>query len=263
VTLPLYVLVALSGLAVGSFQNVVVHRVPLALSVVTPGSRCPQCEHPIRARHNIPVLGWLVLRGKCADCDMAISARYPAVEFFTAALFVAIAARLDQLHLLSALPAYLYLAAIAVALALIDLDVRRLPNAIVLPSYPVLAVLLAFSAAYEHDWWAFIRAASGAAALFAAYFLIVWAYPAGMGSGDIKLAGLLGGALAFLSWSDLVVGAFAGFLLGSIFGVALLAMRRATGKSSVPFGPFMIGGALLALFAGDPLATLYLHALAH
>jgi leader peptidase (prepilin peptidase)/N-methyltransferase len=119
----LLVLSGVLGLAVGSFLNVVVHRMPRHESVLRPGSYCPQCLVPIRARHNVPVLSWLALRGRCAHCRQPISARYPLVEAGTAVLFVAVAARLGASALL---PAYLYLAAVAVALALIDLDVRRL-----------------------------------------------------------------------------------------------------------------------------------------
>src|SRR5689334_18999387 len=132
-------IVGLLGLAVGSFLNVVIHRVPRQASLLSPRSECPQCKRPIRNRHNVPVLGWLLLRGRCADCGERISARYPLVEVGTAALFVAVAARFGWSW---ELPAYLYLAAIAVALAMIDLAEYRLPDAIVRPSYAVAAALL-------------------------------------------------------------------------------------------------------------------------
>src|SRR5215218_4778317 len=170
---PLLVLLMVFGLAVGSFLNVVVHRVPRRESLVAPGSHCPRCDAPIRAWHNVPVLGWLVLRGRCADCGTPISPRYPLVELGTGLVFAAIAWRLGQLHLLSALPAYLWFAGTGIALALIDLEVRRLPNAIVFPSYPVVVVLLATSAAWQQDWWSLVRAGLGALALFAFYFVLV------------------------------------------------------------------------------------------
>jgi leader peptidase (prepilin peptidase) / N-methyltransferase len=253
----LVALVALLGLAVGSFLNVVIYRVPRGESVVTPGSRCPACAHPIRGRHNIPVLGWLLLRGRCADCAAPISVRYPLVELGTGLLFVAVTWRLERLHLLSALPAYLYFAAVGIALALIDLDCRRLPNAIVLPSYPVLAVLCGLSAAWQHDWWSLARAGIGAAVLVAFFLAVALAYPAGMGLGDVKLAGVVGGALSYLSWSTLVVGAFTGFALGAVVGIGLIVTGRGDRKTAVPFGPFMIAGALLAIFAGQEVADLY------
>lgn len=250
-------LIALLGLAVGSFLNVVIYRVPQGESLVRPGSRCPACGAPVRAWHNIPVLGWLLLRGRCADCRAPISVRYPLVEACTAGLFVATTLRLHRLALMAALPAYLYFAAIGIALALIDLDVRRLPNVIVLPSYPVLAILLTGAAADRHEWWPLARAGIGAAALFAFYLALALAYPSGMGWGDVKLAGLLGGVLAYLSWSALVVGAFLGFLLGAVVGIAVMAAGRGSRKTALPFGPFMIAGVLIAIFAAPTLAHAY------
>ncbi|HEY3261176.1 MAG TPA: prepilin peptidase [Pseudonocardiaceae bacterium] len=243
------------GLAVGSFLNVVVHRVPRGESLVSPGSHCPACDRPIRARHNVPVLGWLVLRGRCADCGAPIAPRYPLVEAGTALVFAAVAVRLGDLHLLSALPAYLYFAAAGIALGLIDLAHRRLPNSIVLPSYPVLAALLAASAAWQHDWWSLARAAIGAAALFAFYLAVALAHPAGMQFGDVKLAGVVGGVLGYLSWSALLVGAFGAFLLGSVVGVAVIASGRGGRKTALPFGPFMIASAVLAMFVAEPIAS--------
>ncbi|HZX08854.1 A24 family peptidase, partial [Kribbella sp.] len=160
-----------------------------------------------------------------------------------------------RLGSVAALPAYLWFVGAGVALALIDLDVRRLPNAIVLPSYPVLAVLLAGAAAWQHDWWALERAAIGAVGLFAFYLSLVLVYPAGMGWGDVKLAGLAGGVLAFLSWQTFLVGAFAAFLLGAIVGIAVLVSGRGGRRTALPFGPFMIGGVLLAVFAAVPLGS--------
>jgi leader peptidase (prepilin peptidase) / N-methyltransferase len=252
-----YVLIGLLGLAVGSFVNVVIHRVPRGESLVSPGSRCPSCGTPIRPWHNIPVVGWLVLRGRCAACGAPIGVRYPLVEAGTAVLFVALALRLDNLGLLSALPAYLYFGAIGIALALIDLDCRRLPTAIILPSYPVLAVLLAASATWHGDWWSLARAVIGGAALFAFFLAIVLIHPPGMGFGDVRLSGLIGGVLAYLSWSTLVIGAFAGFLLGAVIGLIVIAVQGGGRKTAVPFGPFMIGGALLAVFVAPSISHWY------
>jgi leader peptidase (prepilin peptidase)/N-methyltransferase len=247
----------LLGLAVGSFLNVVIYRVPRGESLITPSSHCPSCDSAIRYRHNIPVLGWLILRGRCAVCGVRIGVRYPLVEVATTVLFVTVTLQMNQLHLLSALPAYLYLAAVGTALAVIDLDCRRLPNAIVLPSYPVVAILLTLSAAWQHDWWALARAAIGAAALLAFFFALAFAHPAGMGFGDVKLAGILGGVLGYLSWSALVIGTFASFLLGALVGIAVIASRHGGRKTAIPFGPFMIAGVLVAIFAAAPIAQFY------
>jgi leader peptidase (prepilin peptidase)/N-methyltransferase len=245
---------ALFGLVIGSFLNVVIYRLPRGESLVSPPSHCPSCGRAVRGRHNIPVVGWLVLRGRCVDCGVRISVRYPLVELATGVMFVVIALRMGQSYGLSTVPAYLYFVAIGIALALIDVDCRRLPNRIVLPSYPVLAVLLTVAAWGQHDWWALARAAIGAAALFCFFWALAVAYPAGMGFGDVRLAGILGAVLAYLSWPALVVGAFAGFGLGAVVGVAVIARGRGGRKTALPFGPFMITGALVAILAAGPIA---------
>ncbi|TFH69547.1 prepilin peptidase [Cellulomonas sp. HD19AZ1] len=253
-----YVLVALLGLGVGSFLNVVIWRVPRDESVVRPPSACPSCGRPIAWYDNVPVVSWLVLRARCRRCGARISARYPAVEAVTGALFVGTAAVVGW-NL--ALPAFLYLAAISVALAVIDVDVRRLPDAIVLPSYPVAGALLALGAwtpGVGYDGGAVLRAAVGGAALFALYLVLVLAKPGGMGLGDLKLAGVLGLYLGWVGWGALAVGTFAAFLLGGVFGLVLMAVGRAGRKSQVPFGPWMLVGAALGVAVGEPLAGWYL-----
>lgn len=247
----------LVGLAVGSFLNVVIYRVPRGESLVRPPSHCPACGAAVRNRHNIPVVGWLVLRGRCADCRAPIGVRYPLVELTTGVVFAGLTAWLAAHQLTSAVPAYLYFAGIGIALAVIDLDCRRLPNAIVLPSYPVLGALLTLSAWWQHDWWALARAGIGGAALFAFFFVLAFAYPAGMGFGDIRLAGIVGGMLGYLSWSALLIGAFGGFLLGAVVGVAVLAGHRGDRKTALPFGPFMILAALAAIVVAGPISTAY------
>lgn len=250
---------ALLGLAVGSFLNVVIHRVPLGQSVVHPPSHCPACGHAVRARHNVPVAGWLALRGRCADCRVRIPLRYPAVELATAVLFVAVTARLGALDRLPAIPAYLAFTAAGVALSVIDLDCRRLPDALVLPAYPVLGGLLLLAAGASHDGPAALRALIGGVGLYAVYLALALAYPAGMGFGDVKLSGLVGAVTGFISVPALLVGAFTAFLLGGVAGVVVLSLRRGTRRTSLPFGPFMVAGALVGLFAGGPIGTFYLH----
>lgn len=245
-------LAGLLGLAIGSFLNVVAHRVPRGESVVSPPSACPGCGVQIRARHNVPVMGWLLLRGRCFDCRAPISARYPLVEAATGLLFVAVALRFADDP--RALPAYLAFAGTSVALALIDLDVRRLPDAIVLPSYPALAALLVLNG----DAHALLRAAMGAAVLFAFYLVVALAAPGAMGGGDVKLAGLVGGMTAYLSWGSLLTAAFLGFLLGAVAGVALIALGRAGRRTAVPFGPFMLLGAVSSVLGAGYLGDAYL-----
>jgi leader peptidase (prepilin peptidase)/N-methyltransferase len=253
--LALVILTAALGLAVGSFLNVVIWRVPRGESVVRPPSHCPGCDRPIRPRDNVPVLSWLLLRGKCRDCGEPISIRYPLVELGTAVLFAVLTL---SIGFEAELPAFLYLGAIGVALAMIDIDVKRLPNAIVLPSYPVAAVLLTVAAAVEGQWEDLLRAGLGMVALYAFYFLLALVYPAGMGFGDVKLAGLLGLFLGWLGWAEVVTGGFLGFLFGGVVGGGLVLVRRAGRKSMLPFGPFMLAGALVAILWGGALADLYL-----
>ncbi len=253
----LLVLTGVLGLVVGSFLNVVAYRVPLHESLVRPPSHCTSCGAPVRPRHNVPVLGWLSLVGRCADCRATISVRYPLVEAGTGLLFAALTWRLGELGLLAALPAYLTFGAVGVALALIDLDTHRLPNVIVLPSYAVLAALLAVASAVTGDWGALVRAGLGALAMLAFFVALILAYPAGMGAGDAKLAGVLGLVLGYLSIAAVVVGVAAGFVLGAVVGVALLVAGRAGRKTAVPFGPFLIAGALFAVFAADAVAAAY------
>ena len=242
------------GLLVGSFLNVVIYRVPRGESIVKPRSRCPHCGAEIRAYDNIPVLSWLILRGRCRDCSEPISARYPAVELFTGLIFLVMVLRFGASW---ELPAYLYLAAIGVALSMIDFDVKRLPDVIVLPSYVVAGALLLVPAIVDSSWGDYLRAWLGALALFVFYFVIRVIYPAGMGFGDVKLAGVLGLYLAWLSWGVLVVGAFLGFVFGAFVGVALILVRRGGRKSKVPFGPFMVLGAWTAIVVGQHLWHAY------
>ena len=246
--------VAIVGLLVGSFVNVVIWRVPRNESVVSPRSRCPQCGHEIRGRDNVPVISWLLLRARCRDCGAHVSARYPLVELATAVLFGLLAWHFG-LHVV--LIAYLYLAAISIALALIDIDLHKLPDALTLPSYPIAAVLLTAGALTAHQPFDLARAAIGGVALFALYAVLWFVYPKGMGLGDVKLAGVLGMYLGYLSWGTLAVGAFFGFALGGVIGITLMATGRATRKSKIPFGPFMLAGALAAVFFGARLAHAY------
>jgi leader peptidase (prepilin peptidase)/N-methyltransferase len=254
VTASIAVLCGLLGLLIGSFLNVVIWRVPRGESIVRPPSHCPGCDAPIAPRDNIPVLSWLVLRGRCRHCGERISWRYPAVELATAGLFVAVAIRIGP-H--AALPAFLYLAAVSIALALIDLDHFRLPDPLTLPSYPVGVVLLLIAAVADSSWWPFERALIGMAALFAFYDVIAFVAPKGMGGGDVKLSGVLGLYLGWLGWAQLAVGAFMAFLVGGVISIGLVMFAGAGRKTRVPFGPFMIVGAFIGIFVGSQLGHAY------
>ncbi len=251
----LVVAIGLLGLLIGSFLNVVIHRVPAGESVISPRSRCPGCGTELSARDNIPVVSWLVLRGRCRTCAEPISIRYPLVEVATGLLFAAVAWWCGPVW---QLPAYLYLAAIGVALSAIDLDTKRLPNAIVLPSYGVALALLLVPAAVEGRWDSLLHAVLTGAGLFAFYFLLALVYPAGMGFGDVKLAGVLGMYLGWQAWGLAIVGTFVAFILGSVVGIAVIVLGKGGRKTKVPFGPFMITGTFVALFWGQPVIDWYL-----
>lgn len=247
------------GLAVGSFLNVVVWRLPRGEKLTSPPSACPRCQHSIRWHDNVPVLGWLLLRGRCRDCSEPIAARYPLVEASTAIAFGVTAAVIGaETRLIWALPAFLYLAAISIALTLIDLDTQTLPNRIVLPSVMVGAALLAIASAGTGNWGAFAGALAGGAALFVFYFIIALVQPRGMGMGDVKLAAVLGLYLGWLGWGVVAVGAFAAFLLGGVFAIALLIIRRAGRRTAIPFGPWMIAGAWVGIAFGSQLWNGYM-----
>ena len=266
---------AVLGAMVGSFLNVVIHRVPAGLSVVSPPSACPRCEARIRPYDNVPVLSWLVLRGRCRDCSAPISARYPLIEAGTALAFLLVAAWMlsplspagaivdaaGQWGLLAGgllLGAHLWLAAVSIALTAIDLETHRLPNSIVLPGYAVVTVGLGVPALLAGDPERLGIAAAGAGILFAAYLIMAIAKPGGMGMGDVKLAGVLGAFLGFAGWAALAVGAFAAFILGGLVSIVLLATKRVTRRGGIPFGPWMIAGAWVGLVWGASIAGAYL-----
>ncbi|MGH9069066.1 MAG: prepilin peptidase [Acidimicrobiales bacterium] len=245
---------ALMGLAVGSFLNVVVQRVPLRLSVVHPRSQCPGCQAPVRPRDNVPIVSWLVLRGRCRHCAGPISPRYPLVEALTAALFVAVTLRLG---LGAAVPAYWLFAAVMVAVSAIDLEHSIVPNRIVYPALAAAVPLLVGASLLRHALPSLETAAAGGAVAFAALFAIHLVQPRGMGFGDVRLAGLIGLFLGWFSLGQVAVGLFLGFLLAGVVGLALMALGRAGRKTRVPFAPFLAAGAMVSVLWGAPLVRLW------
>ena len=249
--------VGVLGLLVGSFLNVVAHRVPAGLSVVRPPSACPECQHVVRARDNVPVASWLLLRGRCRDCAAPISARYPLVEAGTGVLFVLVSLRLTEIAALSALAACLVVTAAGVALVLIDLEHGRLPFSITGVAGALAAIALVLG------WWAgtlSLVAVAGSAAAWLGVYAGLRFITAGraMGLGDVALAPVLGAALGGVSLAAGLVGLAAVFVLGAVIGVALQLSGRLERRAKVPHGPFMLLGAAVGLFAGQSLATAYL-----
>jgi leader peptidase (prepilin peptidase)/N-methyltransferase len=240
------------GLVVGSFANVCIHRIPLRQSVVTPASRCPRCGARIAPWDNLPVLSYLLLRGRCRGCRAPISPRYPAVEAANGALYLAAAAVLGPTARTLAIMALL---TALLVLALIDLDHHLLPDAITLPGVGagLLASLLPGSPVT-------LRAAALAAA---GGYLAFWAVARAaeryygreaLGQGDWKLAAMLG---AFLGGRSLVLAVFLGSLTGALVGGALWVAGRASGRSELPLGTFLCAGGIVAALAGPPLLAWY------
>jgi leader peptidase (prepilin peptidase)/N-methyltransferase len=236
----------LFGAVIGSFLNVVAHRVPIGESLVSPGSHCPGCGAPVRPYDNLPVVSWLLLRGRCRNCGMRIAPRYPLVELATAIAFAAVVAvRGFDDDLILELP----LVAALIALAAIDFDHRLLPNKIVYPlaAYGVIATLLV-------DQDDLVENLIAGAAAFVFLLAAVIAYPRGMGMGDVKLAGAMGLYLGLSVIPALLVA----FLSGSLVGVAIIAREGAAGrKKAVPFGVFLALGGIVGVLAGPELIDLY------
>lgn len=262
------VLVGVFGTFIGSFLNVVVYRVPLGRSIVSPPSACGTCGHEVRPYDNIPLVSWALLRGRCRDCAAPISVRYPLVELAGAVAFGLTAWRFlpDVLGAATVpavvggilqLAAFLYFAAISIALALIDLDVHRLPNAIVLPAYPVGLVLLGTAAALTGSWSALLVAVVGALVLGGLYLGLALLRPGGMGMGDVKLAGVIGLFVGWLGVPELLVATIGTALLGGVVAVGLLIAGRGR-RTAIAYGPWLLAGAWLAVLAGAPIAAGYL-----
>lgn len=237
------------GLVIGSFLNVVIHRVPRKESVVWPASHCPRCGVALRKRDNVPLISYLALRGRCRDCGTRISSRYPLVELVAGLLFAAASYRFGpSLELVSAL----ILICALLALGGTDLEHRLLPNTIVLPA--LVAGLAVSALADLPRWWVYPVAALGTGGFLLALALV---YPGGMGMGDVKMGAMLG---AFLGgYAALAV--FLGALIGAVAAGALRLTGRAERRMQIPFGSSMALGGIVVLFFGPGLWGGYLRLL--
>lgn len=242
------------GLLVGSFLNVVIHRVPRHESVVSPRSACPKCGTEITSRDNIPVVSWLLLQGRCRSCGEPISARYPLVELLTGVVFAMVGGRLGADW---ALPAFLVFSAGLIALSVIDLETYLLPRKVVYPTLFATAGLLLLAGAVTRDLRGLAEAAAGGLIAFAIFFAIHFVSPKGMGFGDVRLAGVIGMALGWIELPLVGVGLFLAFVLATIVGVSLMLFGGRSRKDKVPFGPFLAGGALLAVLVGQSILGFY------
>ncbi len=242
----------LFGLIAGSYLNVLIHRLPLGISTVLPPSSCPACGSKIRWFDNLPILSWLLLRGRCRDCGAAISWRYPVFEAATALAFVGAVLRFGPGW--GAVAAAL-LAALLLALGAIDFDHFLLPDKLTLPG-----IALGLASQLLVPGGSLSRGLVGALAGAGILLTVAGAWELlrgveGMGLGDVKMLAAVG---AFLGFSGVIVTLVVGTLAGSLVGLALVAARRGSFSAKLPFGVFLAAGGLVALFAGPALIAFYL-----
>jgi leader peptidase (prepilin peptidase)/N-methyltransferase len=245
------------GLALGSFMTVVVARVPAGESIVRPRSRCPNCGTEIANRDNIPVIGWLLLHGRCRTCGDRISARYPLLELSTALLFSGAFLVYESLWVAFAVACLLLLMP---AIAVIDVEHRIIPNKLMYPAliaFPIYLVIARLAGAPVD----LVRAAIGFVSYGGGLFVVAL-ISRGMGMGDVKLAALIGVVLGALSLGQVGVAAGAAIVLGAL--VAIVALVRGAGrKGAIPFGPSLAGGAVIAALWGVQIADWYQRSVLH
>ncbi len=236
------------GTILGSFLNVVIYRLPRGLSIVRPASRCPHCGAAIRPVDNIPLLSFLILRGRCRVCRAPIGWRYPAVETAAGILLAALWLRFAQSGAWTALVAGSVFSLALLAVFFIDLDHQIVPNAITYPGL-VVGLLLAIPQGV------LVSSVIAAAAAGGFFLIVAMASRGGMGGGDIKLAAMMG---AFLSWPAIALALLVAFVLGAAAGVLLIAAKKRSRKDPIPFGPSLAVGGVLALFASGAILRWYL-----
>jgi leader peptidase (prepilin peptidase)/N-methyltransferase len=249
-------LCAFFGLAVGSFLNVVIYRVPRHESVLSPPSACPQCGTAIGARDNVPVISWVLLRGRCRHCGAPISVQYPLVELATAALFAGLAGRFGYDW---ALPAYLALFAGLLALSWIDVELLLLPKVIIYPHLVIVAGLLLMASAATGLWHNLWVGAACAAGWFMVFFALNLISPRVLGFGDVRLAPVLGLGLGWLGVRYVILGFFAANLIGAVIGIALIVTKRMERQERLPYGVFLAMGTAFAVYAGPELLRPFQH----
>jgi leader peptidase (prepilin peptidase) / N-methyltransferase len=244
------------GLIVGSFCNVVIYRLPQGKSIVTPGSQCRLCGNSIRPWDNIPLLSYVLLRGKCRFCKEPISIRYPSVELVSGVLYVLL---WSKFGLSIPFPVYAALTSTLLTIGVIDYDHKIIPNTITLPGIAIglgLSILNILSiGVLPITPLASLLGVLGGGVFF---YLIALVSRGGMGGGDIKLIAMIG---AFLGWQGGFFTILSGALLGSLVGVSLMVLGKKGRKDKVPFGPFLSVGAILFILWGDDLIQWYLNLL--
>ena len=247
------IFIFLLGLVVGSFDNVAIYRIPEGKSVVAPRSFCPGCEESISWYDNLPLLSYIILRGRCRHCGMRISIQYPLVELVSGLLFLAVFAKMDFSWSTLLVP-YLFMVTVLIIVSVIDLERQIIPNKIMYPSIIIgLAAmgLVALAEGSAHIFWESLKGFAVGGVPLALLALLI---PKGMGMGDAKLAAFTG---IFLGWHSQIVAFFFAFLLGAIAGVAMIVAGKKGRKSRIPFGPFLAVGAVISLFWGQSIWDFY------
>jgi leader peptidase (prepilin peptidase)/N-methyltransferase len=249
-------LVFIFGLAIGSFLNVCIYRLPSHKSLIRPGSHCPACGTPIKPYDNIPLLSYLFLLGRCRHCKVRISLRYPAVELLTGVLFVALAVTsgLTVQLLISCL-----LVSSLIVITFIDLDLSIIPDRITVSGMIVGLLCSFFNARLGSGWSAVLTSGIGLFVGGVLYYVIavlgsILFKKESMGGGDIKLAAMLG---AFLGWKGILLTSFFAFFLGAIIGGIVLLASSQRSHTRIPFGPFLAMGAVVYIFSGDFILNAY------
>lgn len=247
-----FIVVFILGAIIGSFLNVCIYRIPAGISIVFPASRCPACLTNLRWYHNVPILGFLLLRGRCAFCGVKIPWRYPLVECLNAGLYVLVFSRFG----FSAITLVMFLfVAVLVVITFIDLDHQLIPDAISLPG-----IVVGFGCSFFLPWLSWQDSLFGILLGGGSLFAVAAGYELltkkeGMGGGDIKLLAMIG---AFLGWKAVLPVIFLSSLTGTLIGVPLMLIKGEGGRLAIPFGPFLACAALFYLFYGPALIRWYL-----
>lgn len=259
----LYFTIFVFGAVIGSFLNVCIYRVPQGKSVVTPPSACPSCGKHIRFYDNIPILSYIILRGRCRNCGAGFSARYPFVEFLNASLYLAVLNRFGGASLWVLLVYFLFVSTLLV-IFFIDLDHQIIPNSITYPGMPLALILgstILPDPFLRENLLGLRDSAIGFLAGGGFFYVVAVSGKAilkkdAMGGGDIKMMAMTGG---LLGWKGVMLTTFAGSLLGSIIGVALIITKGRELGSKIPFGPYLALGALVSLLWGEDILVWYLY----
>jgi leader peptidase (prepilin peptidase) / N-methyltransferase len=251
-----YAIVFVFGSAIGSFLNVCIYRMPRNMSIIAPASRCPSCNTPIRPYDNIPVLSYILLRGKCRVCKAGISLRYPAVEFLNAVLYALV---LWRFGLEWYTPAYFIFCSVLVVITFIDLDFQIIPDRITLPGIGIGLLAGAFLMPDPFVRYTLLGIKASIIGFLAGgglFYAIAVLSRGGMGGGDIKMMAMVG---ALMGWKSVLLTTFLGSLTGAVIGLFLMISKGKGRKTKIPFGPFLGLGSLITLFFGQEIFNWYFY----